>query len=139
MRRLVEDTVLFSMDLTFPKALSTTLISLYQEFLNSQIDPAFNVFASLRVSDAFRDIYEVSAARFYTVRRSCEHPTVVHAKERSQALAERFGVIPSSAEWRFAHWERSSFTTLEASDDEDSTDDSTDGPVTVDAGTLQYI
>jgi hypothetical protein len=30
--------------------------------------------------------------------------------ERSQALAERFGVTPSSAnsaEWHFAHWERS--------------------------------
>lgn len=52
-----------------------------------------------------------------------------------QTLAEKLGVQPSSAEWGFANRRRSSFTSLEPSDDEESTDeemtdDSTDGPVT---------
>jgi len=47
-----------------------------------------------------------------------------------QTLAEMLGISPSTAEWCFANRKRSSFTDLESSDDEESTDDSTDGPIT---------
>jgi hypothetical protein len=43
-----------------------------------------------------------------------------------QTLADRLGVPPSTAEWCFANRKRISFTSLETSEDEESTD----GPVT---------
>src|SRR6202050_4869927 len=103
--------------------------------------------ASLHVSDALRDICQIPALGFHTVRHSCEQPT--HSMlcmgsnmkpfslpmGRLQTLTEKRDISPSSVEWGFANWRRSSFTSLESSDDEESTDeemtdDSTDGPVT---------